>query len=117
VRGVQIGTRTMEIGGMNRARLLLGVLGTIVMLLDTAAAQQLELPAGPNREIVSRECQACHDLSMVMASTGMTRDGWNGIIEEMISYGMSVSADDRAKILDYLSGYLGSSSTPTAPGR
>ena len=54
---------------------------------------------------------------MVIASTGMTRDGWNGIIDEMISYGMSVSADDRAKILDYLSSYLGSSSTPTPPGR
>jgi cytochrome c5 len=102
---------------MNRARLLFGVLGTTVVMLGTASAQPLELPAGPNREVVSRQCQACHDLSMVIASTGMTRDGWNGIIDEMISYGMSVSADDRAKILDYLSSYLGSSSTPTPPGR
>jgi hypothetical protein len=30
---------------------------------------------------------------------------------------MSVTAEERAKILDYLSGYLGSSSAPTPPGR
>jgi hypothetical protein len=102
---------------MNGTRLFFGILGATVAMLAAASAQRLELPAGPNREVVSRECQACHDLSMVIASTGMTRDGWNGIIDEMISYGMSVSAEDRAKILDYLSGYLGSSSAPTPPGR
>jgi hypothetical protein len=102
---------------MNGTRLFFGILGATIAVLGAASAQRLELPPGPNREVVSRECQACHDLSMVIASTGMTRDGWNGIIDEMVSYGMSVSADDRAKILDYLSGYLGSSSTPTPPGR
>jgi chemotaxis response regulator CheB len=102
---------------MNGTRLFFGILGATVAMLSAASAQRLELPAGPNREVVFRECQACHDLSMVIASTGMTRDGWNGIIEEMISYGMSVSAEDRTKILDYLSGYLGSSSTPAPPGR
>jgi hypothetical protein len=102
---------------MNRTRLFLGILGIIALMPGTAAAQQRELPAGPNREVVARQCQACHDLSMVFASSGMTRDGWNGIIDEMISYGMSVTAEERAKILDYLSGYLGSSSSPSPPGR
>jgi hypothetical protein len=45
---------------------------------------------------------------MVVAASGLTRDGWNATIEEMISYGMRVDAEDRAKILDYLSSYLGS---------
>ena len=102
---------------MKRARLLFAVLGATVAMLGPGEAQRAELPAGPNREIVSRECQACHDLAMVIAATGLSREGWNATIDEMISYGMSVSAEDRAKILDYLSGYLGSSSTPTPPGR
>jgi len=38
----------------------------------------------------------------------LTREGWDGTIEEMISYGMKVDKEDRAKILDYLSTYLGS---------
>jgi len=77
-------------------------------MLGAAAAQPRDLPAGPNRDLVSRACQACHDLSMVLAATGLTREGWDATIEEMISYGMRVDADDRAKMLDYLSNNLGS---------
>jgi hypothetical protein len=89
----------MEIGGMSRAGLLLiGVLGASFITLGTAAAQRIELPAGPNRDVVSRECQACHDLGLVVAATGLTREGWNATIDEMISYGMSVTPEDRTKI-------------------
>ena len=93
---------------MSRARHLFGVLSITVTMLSAAAAQQRDLPAGPNRDLVSRACQACHDLAMVVAATGLTREGWNATIEEMISYGMRVDAEDRAKILEYLSSYLGS---------
>jgi cytochrome c5 len=93
---------------MSRARLLFGIPSITVAMLSTAAAQLRDLPAGPNRDLVSRACQACHDLSMVVAATGLTREGWDATIEEMISYGMRVDAQDRAKILDYLSNNLGS---------
>jgi cytochrome c5 len=89
-------------------RPLIVALSISATMLSAAAAQRADLPAGPNREIVSRACQACHDLGMVVAATGLTRDGWNTTIEEMISYGMRVDEEDRAKILDYLSNYLGS---------
>jgi cytochrome c5 len=91
---------------MNGVRLLFGILGATVMI-GTAVAQRPELPAGPNREIVSRECQACHDLSMVVAATGLNRDGWDGVMDEMTSYGMRITAEERAKILDYLANNLG----------
>jgi hypothetical protein len=92
--------------------LLLACSGISLLTLDTAAAQGLTLPAGPNRDLVSRACQACHDLSMVLAATGLTRDGWNATIDEMVSYGMRVEPDERRIILEYLSSYLGSSSAP-----
>ena len=95
---------------MSGKRLLFGVLGAAAFALGYARAQELELPAGPNRNVVSHECQACHDLGMVLAAAGMTRDGWSSTIDEMISYGMRVDPDDRAKILDYLSSALGSKS-------
>jgi len=98
----------MESVGMSRARLSFGVLGAGFITLGTAAAQQIELPAGPNRDVVSHECQACHDLGMVIAAAGMSREGWNSTIDEMISFGMRVEPEDRKKILDYLSSYLGS---------
>jgi hypothetical protein len=99
---------------MIRAKLLLGAISAS---LGTAGAQQIELPAGPNREVVSHECQACHDLDMVVAAAGLSREGWNSTIDEMISYGMHVDPQDRAKILDYLSSFLGSPSAPNPAPR
>jgi hypothetical protein len=100
---------------MNRARLLSCILGVTLVAIGEAGAQRGELPAGPNRDLVSRECQACHDLSMVFAATGLSREGWDATIEEMVSYGMRTNLEDRAKILDYLSSFLGTASAPNAP--
>src|SRR6516164_6979700 len=95
---------------MKRARVLFGAIGGVVML--GAAAAQQALPAGPNREVVTRKCHGCHDLSVVAEARGLSRHDWSDTIEEMVtSNGMSVTAEDRAKILDYLSTYLG----PSAP--
>ena len=102
---------------MRREGLLFGILGAGALAIGTAGAQQIELPAGPNREVVSHECQACHDLGMVIAAAGMSREGWNSTIDEMISYGMRVDAEDRVKILDYLSSSLGSKSAPKPAAR
>ena len=89
--------------------LLLVGFGPSVLAAASAGAQRLELPAGPDRDLVSRACQTCHDLSMVIAATGLTRDGWDAAIEEMISYGMKVEPDERTRMLDYLSSRLGPS--------
>jgi cytochrome c5 len=88
-------------------KVLCGVLGATLALIDGGVAQRLELPTGPNRDLVSRECQACHDLGMVTAATGLTRDGWTNILAEMTTYGMNVAPDDQQKIIEYLSTYLG----------
>ena len=90
--------------------LLLVGLGATFLAAVTAGAQRFELPAGPDRDLVSRTCQTCHDLSMVLAASGLTRDGWDAAIEEMITYGLKVEPDERVRMLDYLSSRLGSSS-------
>jgi hypothetical protein len=56
---------------MNIARLFFGVIGGVVVMLGAAAAQQTDLPPGPNREVVSRKCQGCHDLSVVVEAAGL----------------------------------------------
>jgi len=94
---------------------LLACGGISLLNVGATAAQGITLPPGPNRDVVSRACQACHDLSMVVAATGLTREGWNATIEEMISYGMRVEPDERTKILDYLSSFLGTPSAPNTP--
>jgi hypothetical protein len=107
----------MEGTGMGMVRLWLGVLGVGFVTLGAAAAQQIELPPGPNRDLVLHECQACHDLGMIVAAAGLSRDGWNATIDEMISYGLRVDSEERAKILDYLSRFLGSPAAPKPAGR
>ena len=90
---------------MPSARLSSGALGAVFFMLGTAA-QAAELPPGPNRELVAHECQACHNLDQVVASNE-TRETWNTLLDSMTSYGLRVSPEDRAKILDYLVTALG----------
>jgi hypothetical protein len=44
---------------------------------------------------------------MLYAAAGMDRIGWSSTIDEMISYGLRVTPEEQAKILDYLSSFLG----------
>jgi cytochrome c5 len=86
--------------------------GGVLLMSGAATAQLADLPAGPNRDVVSRKCQGCHDLSVVVEAAGQSREDWNATIEEMVtSNGMNITSEERAKILDYLSRYLG----PPAP--
>lgn len=89
---------------MNKAALMLAVAGASLV---SAGAGAVELPAGPNRDIVARACGSCHDLDMVYEAAGQTREGWIGTIEEMTGYGLKVSPDERAQILEYLTSFLG----------
>ena len=46
---------------MTTARLLMvGVVGAALVALCVRATAQIALPDGPNRELVSRTCGACH---------------------------------------------------------
>ena len=90
--------------GMYQARLILAVIGVVAL---PACAGAVELPAGPNKDVVVRACSSCHDLDMVFDAAGQTREGWSGTIEEMTGYGLQVSAAERAQILEYLTSFLG----------
>jgi len=89
---------------MCKAKVIFGMLGAGFL---AAGASAVELPAGPNKEVVAQACSSCHDLDMVFDAAGQTREGWNGTIEEMTGYGLQVSAAERAQILEYLASFLG----------
>lgn len=89
---------------MSTARAICGVIGASLLSVSAGA---VELPAGPNKDIVTRTCGSCHDLEMVFDAAGQTREGWIGTIEEMTGYGLKVSPDERAQILEYLTTFLG----------
>ncbi len=81
------------------------------------AANYIELPPGPNRELVYGQCRTCHDLQYLEESAGITRDDWDQMLISMRQYGMRIPPEQRDKILDYLGTYLGPNPPPktTAP--
>ncbi len=96
---------------MTRLIVLIAAILTTAFTVIAATAEITELPPGPDRELVSKVCQACHDLQMVFDAAGISREEWDMSLDEMTANGMNISVDDRAKILTYLSTYLG----PSAP--
>ncbi len=89
---------------MTKAKVMFGMIGASLLCVGAGA---VELPAGPNKDMVARACGSCHDLDMVFDAAGQTREGWNGTIEEMAGYGLKISPDERAQILEYLVSFLG----------
>jgi hypothetical protein len=86
---------------MRTARLLIAIIGVTLVALGLRAIAQDTLPDGPNRDLVSRKCSTCHDLGLVTGAA-RSREGWNGTIEDMISYGMNITPAERAMVLEYL---------------
>jgi mono/diheme cytochrome c family protein len=75
------------------------------------AADAADLPDGANRALVATHCTSCHDLQPLLdaAAAGVSREDWNGALDEMTSYGLKVTPEERAQILEYLATYLGPS--------
>lgn len=96
------------------ARLFCGLLVAGLLAPAANAAGKIELPPGPNRDLVYGTCQACHDLQYVKESAGVPRESWDELLDSMREYGLRIPPDRRTKILDYLGTYLGPN-PPAAP--
>ncbi len=84
-----------------RPALLAAALVAAPVLADEAAVQ---LKDAPGRELVERNCVACHSLDYVqMNSPFLDRKGWEGSVNKMIKVmGAPVPAEDVSAIVDYL---------------
>jgi len=91
---------------MKATATFVAVLILAVVAVGGRANAQLKLPDGPNSALAIRVCTTCHDLGMVVGTGGRTRAGWESTIEDMTSYGMSISAAERNLVLEYLATYL-----------
>jgi hypothetical protein len=93
---------------MKAARLLIGIVaGTLSAQVAAAQQDDPRMPAGPNRELVITTCIGCHPLNFLYSTVGRTSDGWNRTLDDMVRYGMNVTAQERAQILEYLATSLG----------
>ena len=77
------------------------------------------LPEGPGREATLKVCSGCHNVRIV-ASLRLTRDGWAGVVKDMVREGAKGTDEELALVLEYLAAnFLGEAPRPinvnTAP--
>ena len=87
------------------------ILARLGVLLALAAAGS-PLPPAPGAELVYRNCTECHALTTVLAARGLDRPGWSAVLERMEGYGLALSDEERARLLDYLAAQLGDRPAP-----
>ncbi|HEY8594383.1 MAG TPA: cytochrome c [Devosiaceae bacterium] len=83
-----------------------------VLSVLAVPASAIELPDGPNRDLVYGKCRTCHDLQYLKESEGISARAWNDILDSMKARGLRIDDATRAKIYEYLSTYLGPNPPP-----
>lgn len=96
-----------------KQRYLIGVAILAGVALYSALGSNA-LPEGPGRDLVLQKCQSCHEIGFVTRER-QSRERWDAIITEMQGYGMRLSAEERAVILNYLATYLAPGAQAPAP--
>ena len=81
-----------------------------------ALAANIRLPEGPGAQLVYAKCRTCHDLQYVVDAKGLLPNQWQAVVASMHDYGLTASKDEDAKLVQYLSTYLGPNAPPAAAG-
>ena len=83
--------------------------------LPVLSAQSL--PDGPGKDLVNNQCGSCHGLEQVVAH-GDTKDGWNAVVDYMVSRGMAATNDEVKVIVEYLAkNFPPPAKPPAAPAK
>lgn len=84
----------------------------MTMLLPAATADEKpKLPEGQGKAATEKMCGVCHGVG-IFINRRESREGWNGIIEDMLHRGMKGEDEELGEVSDYLSQFLSKS----APG-
>ncbi len=70
------------------------------------SAQDIVLPDGKAKKLITDTCTECHGLDTVVA-TGMTTDDWRTTVKQMVKRGAGLSPEQIDTVVDYLSVYFG----------
>ena len=88
----------------------LALVAAIILSASTASAQAL--PDGPGKAELQKVCGICHQAER-SAAVRLTREGWEGVIGDMIARGARGTDAEFAAVLAYLSKhFLGEAARP-----
>ena len=70
------------------------------------------MPDTPGKDVVVKICGICHPANRA-ASVRLTRDGWTGVVDDMIKRGAKPTDQEYETIVDYLAtNFLGEAARP-----
>ena len=72
-----------------------------VLIAQGQQDQSPVLPDGEGKEIVQSVCTKCHTLDRIVAS-GYTHDGWQLMVNQMISNGAKLTPEKMPTVVNYL---------------
>ena len=73
----------------------------LALLVTRPLDAQNNLPEGKGKELVASYCASCHGLDSVTAQKA-DKDGWETIVNYMVSRGMSASNEEVKAMIEYL---------------
>lgn len=99
---------------MSFRMMLIATASTIATLAATAVvAEDLDLPEAPGKAVVMEACTQCHGIDMIIAQP-RTSDEWAQVVSRMVGSGASLTDEQYATVVAYLSKNLGTE--PAEPG-
>jgi len=73
----------------------------LVPMFALPLVQAQSLPEGDGKRLVEEVCTGCHGLDAVV-STHETKEGWQAIVDYMVSRGATAKDEDLKTIVEYL---------------
>lgn len=88
----------------------LGLCAVSLAIVAARAADQPQLPEGPGKVATEKLCgKTCHGSSILL-NKRESREGWSGIVEDMIRRGARGEDDEFGEVVDYLTEHLSKNS-------
>jgi hypothetical protein len=88
------------------------LLATPVMAQRGATRPRVQMPQGPVRDVIRKNCTACHGIDDY-AFFALDRDGWQKLIETKHKPGdLTISTRDRSTLLDWMITKFGPETKP-----
>jgi putative heme-binding domain-containing protein len=100
----------------HRLRLLWGT-GVMTLFVAVTPTRAQGLPEGKGKEEFERICRNCHPLD-IATHTRHDKDGWTGVVEDMVARGAQGKQDEMKQVVEYLTTNFGPNNpigTSTSP--
>jgi len=101
----------------NHPRRLLWGIGAMTLFVMAIPAAAQGLPEGKGKEQFERICRNCHPLDIATRARH-DKDGWTGVVEDMVARGAQGKQDDMKQVVEYLTTNFGPNNpigTSTSP--